>query len=539
MTVNDPRRRRIVTAGIASATVLAVLAGIVALTWVSRGPTTTAKEPAAAATSLASPGAPLTEGLPEPARPATDGPDETASLKGVRNVVLIVADDLDTGLFNQVPRLAALRDKGMSFLNNTVTDSLCCPSRVSIFRGQLIHNHHVVSNVASSGGGWPTFQRLDEQQDCLPVWLHSAGVTTGMFGKYLNEYPDGGRGRRYVPPGWSSWVVPISHGETYDGYNYELNDNGAIQRYGHRPEDFLNDVITQKAVDFIERAPDGFFAELATYSPHKPAPVALRNRGTHMATAVPQTPDYNAIGTNEPTWLAGRPALTPRQLAGLDRMWRQRAQSAESVADSVAAVFSALEASGHVNDTLVIITADNGYHAGAHRLPKGKRTAYREDAVVPMVAIGPGITPGSSVSAMTTTIDLAPTIAHMLGTKAPAWVDGRSLVPILATGQAPEAWRTATLSESMGTSTPDDPDYQPWAPPQYAALRSTQWLFVTYQDGERELYDLVNDPYELDNVVGTTDPSVVADLYTQLQLMRSCSGDTCRTYDALPMPAAS
>ena len=217
-------------------------------------------------------------------------------------------------------------------------------------------------------------------------------------------------------------------------------------------------------------------------------------------------------------------------------MWRKRTESAESVADSVDAVMSTLQATGHADDTLVIVTSDNGYHIGAHRLAYGKRTAFKEDTVVPMVVLGPGITPGTRINAMTSTIDLAPTITSLMGTQAPAWVDGRSLVDILATGQVPPTWRKAILSESLGMSTPDDPDYQPDAPPQFAAVRTPQWLFVVYRNGERELYDLQADPSEMNNIAATADPRLVADLYSQLQALRACAGDTCRTADAIVLP---
>ena len=111
------------------------------------------------------------------------------ALADIKNVVFVLVDDLDWNLFNQIPRLTALRDQGITFTNQTVTDSLCCPSRVSIMRGQYIHNHKVISNIEETGGGWPTFRDRKEERDCLPVWLDNAGVTTALFGKYLNDFP--------------------------------------------------------------------------------------------------------------------------------------------------------------------------------------------------------------------------------------------------------------------------------------------------------------------------------------------------------------
>ena len=453
---DKPGRRRALVTATAALTAVATIAGLGFLGLTTTPSLASAASPETAAATLnATADRPRPHGhrAREPAHLLGDLPDgpadrataadatatEAGTLDDVKNVVFVLADDLDWNLFQQVPRLAALQDKGMTFTNHTVTDSLCCPSRTSILRGQYIHNHDVVSNLSTTGGGWPTFRDKGWHTDCLPTWLQSAGVQTALFGKYLNEYPATQRpaSAKYVPPGWDSWGVPTSRGDSYTGYDYVLNSNGRLVRYGKKPTDFLNDVITTKATDFIRTARDGFFVTLSTYNPHKPAPVALRNKATHQATVAPRTPNYNMIGTNEPSWLRSVPPIPAWKQTRLDQLWRQRAQSAESVADSVDAVLATLAETGRADDTLVVVTSDNGYHVGTHRLTKGKRTAFREDTVVPMIVIGPGVTPGARIDAMTSTIDLAPTFTTLLGAQAPTWVDGRSLTDMIATGQVP------------------------------------------------------------------------------------------------------
>jgi arylsulfatase A-like enzyme len=546
-----PLRRRAITAATATLTALATVAGLILLTTATSTPSQASTaadpiDPSASATlgigldaSAAATASPTTQTDSATATPEPTTPTTTGSAADIKNVVLILADDMDWALFDRIPRLVALKAEGMAFTNQTVTDSLCCPSRTSILRSQYLHNHHVVSNVATTGGGWPTFKALGEQRDCLPVWLKSAGVRTALFGKYLNDYTMGKTKKSSVPPGWDEWAVPMSGAESYTGYNYVLNDDGELRSYGNAPSDFLNDVITSKATDFIRTSPSSFFLELATFNPHRPAPVAVRNKGTHLTDVAPRDPSYNAYGANEPTWMNRIRPMGPKLVAEMDALWRQRAQSAESVADSVDAVRAELAATGKASSTLIIVTSDNGYHAGAHRMRGGKRTAFHEDTVVPMVVIGPGVPAGSTVDAMTSTVDLAPTITGVLGTAPPAWVDGRSLTGIFSSGNVPTDWRTAALSESMGRSTPKDPDYQVDAPPNFTALRTPQWLFVVYRNGERELYDLVADPYELNNIAATADPALVASLYSQLQAMRACAGPTCRTADSIPVPSAS
>ena len=470
-----------------------------------------------------------------PGQDSAASPTPTTPAPPITNVVLIMADDLDWQTFMQVPRLAALRQQGTTFTNHVVTASLCCPSRASVLRSQFVHNHMVVSNMQASGGGWPTFEARGEHLDCLPTWLSGAGARTAMIGKYLNEFPGPGDSKTYIPPGWSTWVVPTRNG--YEGYNYTLNTNGVLRKYGKAPADYLNDVLNKNAVSFIQTTKQPFFLELTPYAPHWPAPVAPRHLLADSNAAVPRTGNYGVIGTNEPSWLAGIPALTPERIANMDLLWRKRVRSAEAVADSVATVMTALRAAGKADSTLVLITADNGFHAGQHRLSAGKRTAFSEDTVVPLVAIGPGVARGATVSAITSTIDFGPTIASILKAPTPSWVDGRSLLPMLRQPVTPANWRTATLTENDGDSLPGDPDYSVQGPPKYVAMRSNQWLLVLYANGERELYDEVTDPYELNNVVDSTNPAIVEALTRQAQALAVCTGATCRDADAMPQPA--
>ena len=451
----------------------------------------------------------------------------------VDNIVFILADDLDWATFRQVPRLNALQAKGTTFTNATVTDSLCCPSRVSILRGQYVHNHKVVSNESASGGGWPTFYRLGEEKDCLPVWLSSVGVQTAFMGKYLNAYPDGARNPAYVPPGWDRWVVPVTQPEMYRGYGYTLNVDGSLKTYGTNSKDFLSDVLVGEAAKYIVSAREPFYLQLSLTNPHRPSPIATRHLASSKSATVPRSKGYNAKGLNEPAWRSNLPTINPRRLATYDRRWRERVQSSETIADAYDSVVAALAKAGKLDTTLIVIGSDNGYHSVVRRLPPGKRTPYLEDTVVPYLFIGPGVEAGAKVASMTSTIDLAPTFTALLNAKAPEWTDGRSLVPFLARGTV-EDWRTGVISESLSQARPGDPDYETLKPPRFTALRTEQWVYVEYEDGTKELYNRLTDPDELDNVLPTADPDLVKSLNRQLLALRTCVGPTCRVADSLP-----
>src|SRR6185295_11196345 len=120
------------------------------------------------------------------------------------------------------------------------------PSRSTFLTGQYAHNHQVLGNNAPNGG----FSRFEElhAHNNLAVWLRKAGYYTGLIGKYLNGYGRG-IGNTAVPPGWSEWhaVVGTSSQSVYD---YALDENGELVRYGSQPQDFKQDVLTAHALDF-------------------------------------------------------------------------------------------------------------------------------------------------------------------------------------------------------------------------------------------------------------------------------------------------
>jgi N-acetylglucosamine-6-sulfatase len=186
-----------------------------------------------------------------------------------------------------------------------------------------------------------------------------------------------------------------------------------------------------------------------------------------------------------------------------------------------------VRAAGAARDTYVVFSSDNGFHMGQHRLTPGKLTAYDSDVRVPLIVAGPGVPAGRVVDAMTENTDLCPTFAELGGAATPPEADGRSLVPFLRGEDVPD-WRDAVLIEHRGNVVaPDDPDL-PQAgsgnPPTYEALRTRDALYVEYADGERELYDLAADPFELDNLAATAPPERLARLSGALSEMRTCRG---------------
>jgi N-acetylglucosamine-6-sulfatase len=161
------------------------------------------------------------------------------------NIVLIVTDDQDARSLQQMPKTRDLLERqGASFSNFVVSTPGCCPSRASILRGQHTRNHGVRFSEGPNGGH-ETFRALGHERSTLATWLQDRGYRTAMVGKYLNGYGEDGGTR--VPPGWDEWYAATS----LKYFDYEMVENGRIVRYGRKRKDYLTDVLSAKAREFV------------------------------------------------------------------------------------------------------------------------------------------------------------------------------------------------------------------------------------------------------------------------------------------------
>ncbi|WP_232542421.1 sulfatase-like hydrolase/transferase [Nocardia bovistercoris] len=469
------------------------------------------------------------------------------------NIVMILADDLDitsTPVWQAMPRTAELlRDRGVEFTNGFAPMPICCAARSSILTGNYGHNTGVLTN-AGPVGGFEAFRANGNESRTFVTALHGAGYRTGMAGKYLNGLEDD---PGHIPPGWDDWNAGVDN-FLYGGYNYTLNENGRLVKYGVAPRDYETDVIAEKSSRFItESAASGqpFFWYAASTSPHFPLPPAPRHLPDTRPTAAPRSPNYQeADVSDKPSWLidtAGPRAATIAATNDLD--YTNRLGALKSLDEMVAGIVETLARTGELDNTYLLFTSDNGYSLGAHRLTQ-KMAPYEESMRVPLVVAGPGIAPGRS-DAMALSIDLAPTVLDWAGVAAPGPVDGRSLAPVLRgeTG----SWRSDFAAEYGGPGAggrdgiaqeqvpgTDTPRIYALDMPSWSAVRTSRYLYVRWYERERplaereyELYDLVSDPYQLTNLVKTAEgraahADLVADLDRRLEELTTCAGATCR-----------
>ncbi|MFD0690596.1 sulfatase family protein [Actinomadura fibrosa] len=490
-------------------------------------------------------------GRPGAAFPVPSRSSSAVSGEGKRpNFVLILADDLDESLMPYMPQVKKLlADEGTTLSRYYVSLPWCCPSRATMLRGQYAHNTGVYSNNEPNGG-FAEFQRRGLDQSTLVTWLRAAGYRSGLFGKYLNGYPEQvpSAGKTYVPPGWDTWASPVD-GHPFQGFDYTLNVDGALIHRKPSEKTYFTDVLSSRAQDFVTSS-DGrpFFAYIAPVMPHTPAVPAPRHRKLYPDLKAPRTANYNlAEMDGKPAELRRLPKATSAEKRRWDRLFRDRARSVLAIDDMVGALVKALDGSGRLDDTYVVMTSDNGFHIGQYRMAPGKNTGYEEDTRVPFVVRGPGVPAGRTVERLAGNTDIAPTLADLAGARVPGFVDGRSLRPLLHGSVPPgDRWRQAFLLEH-GTARNTGPaggpgtHAKPYTPktrdnaylPAFTGLRTDRHLYLDYVTGERELYDLRTDPFQEHNLV-SSEPATAAWLSSWLRRLRTCAGQTCRTQEDRP-----
>jgi N-acetylglucosamine-6-sulfatase len=458
------------------------------------------------------------------------------------NIVFILADDLDADAAATMEQVKALiTDPGTRFDHHYVNVSLCCPSRVSTLRGQFAHNSGIFSNFPPDGGFEGAYAKGVESST-IATWLKDAGYRTALFGKYLNGYPNTAPSQNYVPPGWTEWYA-ANGGFPYKGFNYSLNENGKTVSYGEAEADYMTDVLSAKATDFIRRSAQAgqpFFAYVATFAPHMPAVPAPRHADAFPGIHVPHTASFNeADVSDKPGWVRHLPVLSKEQIAEIDLAYRHRRQSLLAVEDLVKSVMDTLQAAGQLDNTYVFFASDNGFHQGQHRMPQGKMSGFEEDIRVPLSVRGPGVPAGRVVDEFSANVDFAGTFAELAGVAVPTWLDGRSLVPFLR-GQTPASWRQAMLlAHKEVTVTPPSPDgnLEPPDPQDIAGVAVTNFTglrtadghtYIEYKTGEFELYDNLADPAQLKNRYPVAKAKLKARMAAWLAALRNASGEALR-----------
>lgn len=411
-----------------------------------------------------------------------DGQGTAAAAPARPNVVLVVADDMRADGLQAMPTVQSLAAQGITFSRAMVTTPLCCPSRASILTGQLAHHHGVLTNEAPRGG-----VGAFDSTSTIATWLQGAGVRTGLVGRYLNQYDS-----LTIPPGWEHWFAFHQNEEQVGIYtDYHVNDNGVRRYFGVDEDDYSTRVLGREARAFLEEQRDRpFFLLLTPRAPHAPALPDPEDAGLYRTTELPLPGSYDeADVSDKPAWVRENGRLKQGEAEEIERLRRRQLESLVSLDREIARIVDSLRADGRLGTTWIVFTSDNGLVLGEHRLDAGKSCPYEPCVNVPMVVVPPGGLPaGRTDDRLVANIDLAPTIAEIMGATVEAPVDGMSWLPLVDGSQA--GWRDELLLEQWR----DTPEKR------WRGIRTTTHKLVRYDNGDEELYDLVTDPDELQNL---------------------------------------
>ncbi len=438
------------------------------------------------------------------------------------NFIVIMTDDQDDmGSLSTMPNIQrSLIEAGTRFTNSFVNISSCLQSRMSFLTGQDVHNR--------APGGYGTFALREDNS--LGVWLQQAGYSTALMGKFLNFY--GSIAATHVVPGWSEWHAGVSEG----GYfNYTQNVNGVITSYGSNSEDYETDVLARKGIAFItEQAARSspFFLLLTPHAPHThptspPAPVpAPRHAGHFSDLALPRTPNFNEPNvTDKPGLIAARPTVDSSALAWYTFEFRKRRETLLAVDEMVGSILRVLRANNLDSNTYIIFTSDNGWSQASHRW-RGKNMPYEEPMHVPLIVRGPGVPINQVRTQIVINLDLTATILELAGAVPGNIIDGRSLVPLLKPSPFTN-WRSGFFFQGGYSLDEIENDGQ-----RITSVRARNFIYSRWSSKqygiEEELYDLVNDPYQmLNRARDSRCVAVLTFLRAARNSLSSCSGISC------------
>jgi len=385
--------------------------------------------------------------------------------------------------FIQTPGMDRLAREGILFENAFNTTSLCSPSRASILTGAYAHRHGVKNNHTPWTGQMETFLAR----------LSAGGYATAFIGKW--HMP--GEGLPKMP--YLDLFVSYTYREGQGAYfNCPMIVNG---REVPSRVPYITAEVTDYAIEFIKKVKAASGDErkrpFCLYLSHRPghppykAPdgIAGMYAEADVTMVLPPHADPLWYGKTKGNVFQGV------MMGSYENKYRKYCETLTAMDRDIVRLLEELERMGLAANTVVIYMGDNGMQWGTHDC-HGIREAYEDALRLPLIVRAPGliVDPGSRRRQMVLNIDMGPTLLDMAGLDVPAFMDGRSLVPLLKNPRAKgredfyiEFWR-----------------YFPENTPSYIGIRTNRYKYIQFERGRSPwLFDILNDPGELHNLMGT------------------------------------
>ncbi len=396
--------------------------------------------------------------------------------------------------FMRTPNLDRLAREGLVFERCYTSAPLCVPARNSILSGQWPSTTGVLSNNHSLDPGTPTWPQI----------IGDAGYRTAAIGKmhfipwdnrqgFLERISAEDKRHTYLPDDFVKFLRTYGHERVHPTAN-----PGYFESLGAPvtplPKRFHVDGFTgDQAAEWLGRHGHEPFAAWVSFAgPHDPY-----DPPEELAALYDDAPIPEPIGSraeldqkprmqrkagpeslNNPMFQIDPSQATPEHY----RRWRKHYYANISLIDEgIGKILAALEATGALENTLIIFTSDHGDALGDHGLAF-KSFFYESMAHVPLIIRGPGVAAGQRCPALVSMLDLVPLFYRTCGVTPPPTLEGADLSPLLSdpTGTI----RDEVFSENLGMT----------------MVRDERYKYAHYADGDSELYDLVNDPTEEHNL---------------------------------------
>lgn len=435
------------------------------------------------------------------------------------NVVVFLLDDATLA---DERYLAGAREElgseGLTFTRAISQNPLCCPARAQLMTGQLSHNNGVLANGGVQGG----LKAMVDPDNTIGAWMHDAGYQTAYLGKYINGYkstnqlpedygPDG------VPTGWDHWDPTLKgltnywHFATYQECPI-LGDAVCVARqYAERR--YTTTVERDKTLALVDRFHDDdapFFLFTSWTAPHKdngdqyddghypraPQRYHRPSDGAQFDRLIASKPSYNEKNMSDKT--SDLDQLTRAQVArNAKPNFKGRVAALRAADEAITQVIQRLKELDEFDDTLVILTSDNGFLNGEHRLIY-KKWEFRESLDVPLIMAWPdGGLPVGVTDRSASLVDLPATVLAAAGaTSRRTSLDGTSLLDTLPTTTQRYQPRPLLIGSGRDNTQPGEDGWS------YQGVQWGPYTWTVHQrpDGKsigEQFYDLGTDPYQL------------------------------------------
>lgn len=419
------------------------------------------------------------------------------------NIVFFFADDQTTSTLGcygndviRTPHIDALARQGTRFRNAFVSHSICWVSRTTILTGLIGRSYGTSSS--------PDVARPDAVATLYSDILREHGYRTGYFGKWHAKMPKGYRRQDHFDQFEAIGRNPY----------YQRQPDGSLR---HETE-----VIVDRGIEFVKSQPqdrpfalnmwfNACHAEDGDRRPgigHFPWPRSVDGMYEKHDIAPPRLNDpaifeslpeflRTTINRERFFWRWNTPAKYQTNMRAYYRM-------VSGIDAAIGRFMEALQEAGLADNTIIVYSADNGYHMGNRGLA-GKWSHYEESLRVPLIVMDPRVTAeqqGQVSDAIALNVDLPATFLDWAGIEIPERYQGKSLRPIVTSADS-NGWRTESFHEHFAVRN---------RIPAFEGIRNERFKYVRYFDhGGREfLHDLKNDPDELVNLAD--DPTHIATL---------------------------